>query len=396
MATKKIKRFQEGGMSDKDRGLEASKDEKVGFFERLRMGNIDDEGSEAYRRFGAGRGKSLQSPAPVEDRAPTPVTQTAVLKPETESTPNRNKLYEKGLPSNLSGVSYVHSDPSRRESAYENMMNSEKIGAKTKDGKYDTYVPSDANRISSAQKSKPGGKKNVDVQASKPSAPAKSAPAKTSAYPMTGAQPTTKTYDRSGGPTADELANYKPPARNQSLASQIPGGSSTGPVSGKKVEPMSDTERNVQNMLAATGVGAGAAGALYKGKKMLDARKAAQAGAKKRANLKRDVEEGIERNLADEFQSLSSSAAAKKTAGGKKTSDYRSLAGSAREDAKANQAYDKLKKLSSRGAGKASSKKTKKFDDESNIEFKRGGSISGASKRADGIATKGKTRCKMR
>jgi hypothetical protein len=57
MATKKIKRFQEGGMSDKDRGLEASKDDKVGFFERLRMGNIDDEGSEAYRRFGAGRGK---------------------------------------------------------------------------------------------------------------------------------------------------------------------------------------------------------------------------------------------------------------------------------------------------------------------------------------------------
>ena len=58
MATKKIKRFQEGGMSDKDRGLEASKDEKVGFFERLRMGNIDEEGSEAYNRFGAGRAKA--------------------------------------------------------------------------------------------------------------------------------------------------------------------------------------------------------------------------------------------------------------------------------------------------------------------------------------------------
>jgi hypothetical protein len=90
------------------------------------------------------------------------------------------------------------------------------------------------------------------------------------------------------------------------------------------------------------------------------------------------------------------STAAKTTAVGKKTSDYRSLAGSAREDAKANQAYDKLKKLSSRGAGKASSKKTKKFDDESNIEFKRGGSVSSASKRGDGIATRGKTNCKMR
>ena len=46
---------------------------------------------------------------------------------------------------------------------------------------------------------------------------------------------------------------------------------------------------------------------------------------------------------------------------------------------------------------KDSAKKTKKFDDEeSNTEFKRGGMVSSASKRADGIATKGKTRCKMR
>ncbi len=79
MATKKIKRFQEGGMSDKDRGLEASKDEKVGFFERLRMGNIDEEGSEAYRRFGAGRGKASRTP--VEDRVATPVGQAASAAP---------------------------------------------------------------------------------------------------------------------------------------------------------------------------------------------------------------------------------------------------------------------------------------------------------------------------
>lgn len=61
MATKKRKRFNEGGFTeaeDKAAGLEASKDEKVGFFERLRMGNIDQEGSEAYNRFGAGRAKA--------------------------------------------------------------------------------------------------------------------------------------------------------------------------------------------------------------------------------------------------------------------------------------------------------------------------------------------------
>jgi hypothetical protein len=166
-------------------------------------------------------------------------------------------------------------------------------------------------------------------------------------------------------------------------------------VAGKKVEPMSDTERNIGNMLAVTGAGAGAAGALYKGKKMLDARKAAQAGAKKRANLKRDVEEGIDRNLADEVKSYSQSAAEKAVAAkqrAEKTKADRS------RDLKAGQAKTKFT-----SASKTPSKKTKKFDDESNIEFKRGGkayaaggSVSNASKRGDGIATRGKTNCKMR
>lgn len=55
----------------KQRGLaESNKEAPVGFFERLRMGNIDDPNSEAYKRFGAGRGRSM---VPVEDRTPTPV-----------------------------------------------------------------------------------------------------------------------------------------------------------------------------------------------------------------------------------------------------------------------------------------------------------------------------------
>tara|TARA_R110000822_G_scaffold23720_2_gene72997 strand:+ start:254 stop:1339 length:1086 start_codon:yes stop_codon:yes gene_type:complete len=70
------KRFSEGGTSeDKEAGLKASKGEDVGFFERLRMGNIDDPKSEAYKRFGAGRGASERaSKVPVEDRTGTPVT----------------------------------------------------------------------------------------------------------------------------------------------------------------------------------------------------------------------------------------------------------------------------------------------------------------------------------
>ena len=358
MATKKIKRFQEGGVSDKDRGLEASKEDKVGFFERLRMGNIDDEGSEAYRRFGAGRGKAERTPEAT--MAATPVTRPTAAAPEMDAMEEANTRVDRML------------------------------------------VPNQ----SVADRPKPGGKPRVNVQAAKPSAPAKSSPKmqeqtyrRTSgdtgerepAYRRTSGDTGKRepAYTRKSGATADELANYKPSAKNQSLASQIPGGSSTGPVSGKKVEPMSDTERNIQNMLAVTGVGAGAAGALYKGKKILDARKAAKEGAKKRANLKRDVEEGIERNLADEFQNYSPSDAKKAVAAKQrlaKTKAERS------RDLSAGQGKTKFT-----SASKTPSKKTKKFDDsESNVEFKRGGSVSSASRRADGIATQGKTRCKMR
>ena len=56
---KRVRRFQEGGeTADKMAGLAASNmDAPMGFFERLRMGNIDQEGSQAYNRLGAGRAK---------------------------------------------------------------------------------------------------------------------------------------------------------------------------------------------------------------------------------------------------------------------------------------------------------------------------------------------------
>jgi hypothetical protein len=58
-----VRNYADGGMvsseaDDKAAGLKASAGESVGFFERLRMGNIDDPKSEAYNRFGAGRAKA--------------------------------------------------------------------------------------------------------------------------------------------------------------------------------------------------------------------------------------------------------------------------------------------------------------------------------------------------
>lgn len=69
MKKRKVKRYQEGGETElKKRGLELSKDDKVGFVERLKMGNIDDPSSEAYRRFGAGRAKmDIEAKTPVPE-----------------------------------------------------------------------------------------------------------------------------------------------------------------------------------------------------------------------------------------------------------------------------------------------------------------------------------------
>ena len=74
----KARRFAEGGMTDAEQeaadkaaGLAASnKEPSAGFFARLRAGNIDEPGSEAYEKYGAGRGKALRmSSAPVAPSA---------------------------------------------------------------------------------------------------------------------------------------------------------------------------------------------------------------------------------------------------------------------------------------------------------------------------------------
>jgi hypothetical protein len=353
MATKKRKRFSEGGITeseDKARGLESSKADKVGFLERLRMGNIDDEGSEAYRRFGAGRAKADRDMA----------NEAAAMRMVDESRAAASPAKE-----------------SAKESAKEAVMNSLLAAGAAEGMRKDTGDASVAEMYS--------GPRTKPIERTQPAktkpASTKDKPAsgKTSAYPMTKAQPTTKTYDRSGGPTADELASYR---SKKPLVDQIPGQSNTRPVTGEKVEPMSDTERNVAKILAGTGAGAGALGTAYKIKKTLDANKAARAAAaKKRANLKRDVEEGIDRNLADELKNYSASAAEKAIAN-KQRAD-KTLNPNAWLAGPKNMA-DNFKR-----GGKVGSKPAVK-------KMASGGVVSNASKRADGIATKGKTRCKMR
>ena len=371
MATKKIKRFQEGGMSDKERGLEASKDDKVGFFERLRMGNIDDEGSEAYRRFGAGRGKMERTPE--EKRTPTPVVRE---KPEGVTvTPlgeePRNNAVIQGRPQQSGDAAMAE--------MYQ--------GPRTK-----PIV---------TQQPKPGGKPSVSVAAPTKSSPTKSTPAKssgakTSAYPMTGAQPSAKTYSRSGGATADELANYKPPAKNPNYSNE---------GRGREMTKRQQAEREIDSIMP----------------------------------TEEQTQKGLENAMLPGAGLKTLSAAAKKLAAGKpsklKTYDQPALPGPKPKELPSptkRLAYDKKGTLDKRRAARAAKRREEMLEENAknygldpkapgyesassavrkemggkDFTFKKGGKVksmkmssggstSPASKRADGIASRGKTRCKI-
>jgi hypothetical protein len=103
----KFKRYEGGGeisgtvdpkeAADKEAGLKASKGDDVGFLQRLRMGNIDDPSSEAYKRFGAGRGRSKaadEAPA----KAPTESPAVAVPRPLAYPNPIFAAGLEQGKP----------------------------------------------------------------------------------------------------------------------------------------------------------------------------------------------------------------------------------------------------------------------------------------------------------
>jgi hypothetical protein len=309
MATKKIKRFESGGVSDKDRGLEASKEDKVGFFERMRMGNIDEEGSEAYRRFGAGRGKAERTP--VETMEPSPVRQSAAaaVKPEIDPLEEANAREPIPVPA----------------------------GPKARPGESGSSV-------------KIGGKPSISS-----SAPAKSPVKQAQTYSRTSgdtgerSRPDTSNYSNEGRAMAAPATPK--PSNRRGTVDDIPLDSPRKPVTGEKVDS-SELGRNVATTMAALGPVKGA---------------------------------GAVRAVAEFARANRVQDAFNKTATARRTAEMRAKGDATKFSSKP------------KATQKDSAKKTKKFDDEeSNTEFKRGGMVSSASKRADGIATKGKTRCKMR
>jgi hypothetical protein len=350
---KKFKRYDEGGSVEeamaKQRGLDISnKEAPVGFFERLRAGNIDQPGSEAYNRFGAGRGRDRGESVSVNQ--PMPTAPAAPAMPAASARPLSDDMYSDYGSSTGAGAA----------------------------GTSETVKP-------------------TRQVMNKPTLPAK--PAATPVPPL-----------RNTGPDRSSLIN-KPPAyagplrgmRSDagaskpaaSAASQIPGQSAKAPQ-GEKIDS-SEMSRNIENAMLATGAGGVGVAGLYKLGKML---KGGREAAGKVAPYLKELGTSAPKKLLEGPRKASKSSDVTDVVP-KKTS-YRSLTGTAREDARANEARDKLMKSDF-------VKKPKKGLDESDttggaVGYKRGGKmkkyasggmVSSASRRADGIATKGKTRCKI-
>jgi hypothetical protein len=355
----KFKRYAEGGEVDesaaKQRGLDISnKEAPVGFFERIRMGNIDQPGTEAYNRFGAGRGyeKTMEDEREAA-RAPmrTPSTPSA---PAASSRPLSDDMYSDYGSSTGAGAA----------------------------GTSETVKPT----------------RQVMV---KPTLPASSPTKK----PTPESMPVPPLIDRSKpvgtgnqrGPTAEELAAYSAEKNKKQSAAQKMD------VSGMKEKAKSALHEDPTALLGAAGA-AGAGYGLYKlAKNMMGATKAGKVAApflkEIGTNPPKKLLEGPRKLLEGPRPATKASEVTDVVP---KSAPSRSLTGPAREDARANEAREKLMKSDF-------VKKPKKPLDESDttggaIGYKRGGKtmkyasggmVSSVSKRADGIASKGKTRCKI-
>jgi hypothetical protein len=364
MATKKIKRFQEGGLSDEDKaaGLEASKDDKVGFLERLRMGNIDDPGSEAYKRFGAGRGRAAR--IPVEDRVGTPV----------------EEIRAKDMPAPQT-VSDAMMDRGRAE------------GMRTGSGDASVAEMYSGPRTKPIEASaRPATTSPVAVRSSSSAAPAKSA-----SSPKMQKQ----TYRRTSGATASDVASgdktrYSPPrmtaemrkkAEDQAVKPYYPeeylaGGPGLKSIS-SAAKALANRTRSPSSIKTADETLALPSPTRRLGYDM----KALPAPTKKLGYDKAGAlaKRRAKRSAAQDVEMKAENAAAISKAASRKKAEERA------NELRKGQAKTKFTSQS-----KAPSKRTKKFDDqETGFEFKRGGSVTPASKRADGIATRGKTRCKI-
>jgi gas vesicle protein len=338
---KRVRRFQEGGeTADKMAGLAASNmDAPMGFFERLRMGNIDREGSEAYNRLGAGRGRG--------ERAA--LSELAGMTASNNAMPVKNA--EDGAAQNVR----IADAQGAREMDEEMYQRGRRAGEEVDSAeRMQGYKPRAAaqNAAILAGKVKPAS--------TKPAAPA--------------------TRPAAAAPAAPAVA----PAADSARA--IPGASATQAVTAASPErerlPEVTGMSNLEKLLVGTGVGGGLAGLAGLGLKARNSYRAAQAarmGARKRADLKdQTIDQINQARKADGRQQITSDAPTKTSSNLKQQAkdqinEARKADGRPPLEDSVMKRGGRVKKMASGGSVKSST----------------------ASKRGDGIALRGKTRGKI-
>jgi hypothetical protein len=337
---KKFKRYDEGGSVEeamaKQRGLDASnKEAPVGFFERIRAGNIDDPSSEAYKRFGAGRGRATATTTTESKPQIVPRIPPAPRMP----SPNEESGKMQNLISAGSDFSSRNQDEGYRPNA----------GTASERAMLEGAFDSGKITENTGPRTKPIVKTPVKPVASKPketNKPPQYAGAMRGMRSDAGTSPPIATH---GGPRDEEKAANKiniPKMRDDAKkaldedpsALMMGGGAAAAAAAA---------------LLAKTKLGK--FGKLFKGAKASDAKRLERPGTVTGKDfLVRDYE-GAAKSGAK--------GAPKKQLGYSKDTDVTDVTAKKRGGA--------VKKYAS------------------------GGMVSSASKRADGIATKGKTRCKI-
>ena len=329
----------------KQQGLEISNREDPkpsGFFDRIKsdftrmgQGSIDTPGSEAYNKYGAGRARAS---APVPVTRPQVVARPPNMQPRPVETDLSDDMYsDTGSKTGRgsAGTSETSSAPERGAPG-----TSETVKPTRQQKKPEAAVP----RLRTEPSRGDLGNKPSQY-----------------AGPMRGM--------RSDAGTSPPVATHKGPRdEEKSSSSKIPGQSAKAPQGGEKADS-TETSRNVGNAMNAlgitAGIGAGAAG-LYKLGKMYDASKKAKRALLNNPRLERPGTVAGKDFVVRDYEGAAkagSKGVPKKQLGYKKDSDVTDVTAKKRGGA--------VKKYAS------------------------GGMVSSASKRADGIASKGKTRCKI-
>ena len=340
---KRVRRFQEGGeASDKAAGLAASNmDPRMSFFERLRMGNIDQEGSQAYNRLGAGRGRG--------ERAAM-----SELAGMTASNMGDASQSGKGLAAYQQSVD----DDEVRRGAEEMMRRGREEGERD-EKRMAPSLAQTQNAAILAGKPKPTATRPAVGGPTPTRAPGGAGKRGTaSAAPAVAPAAAAKPTAASGATTKEERQAridqaFKPPSDEQ-----IQTGLEAGTLgAGLGLKTIAGFAKNLANRQARKAPGSGFI--LKEGRFVKDPNAPTR---RPRKALPSPITDVTAKNV-----------------------NPRSVTGSAREDAKADRFRRGLEELSDNSMKRGGSVK----------KMAHGGMTSSASKRADGIATKGKTRGKI-